>query len=123
MKATRGIDGKVTVTGHPVDLPAEMQHNLLRICQEAMSNASRHAHPPVWMSNSRIPTAALTAAIRDDGCGIRKWKILLSENAGISGLTVWRNAARRIGGKLNVQSRSAGNRDRALIPIEQKQDL
>ena len=31
MKATRLVDGKVTVTGQPVELPAELQHNLLRI--------------------------------------------------------------------------------------------
>jgi len=103
LKESRGISGKVTVSGQPFMLPAEVQHNLLRICQEAMSNAVRHGHPSHVDIDLEFSDSHVKAAIRDDGCGFS-----LSDNspesAGHFGLTVMRERARRIGGQLQILS-------------------
>ncbi|MFY9985543.1 MAG: GAF domain-containing protein [Chthoniobacterales bacterium] len=51
-------------------LPPTVQENLLRIAQEAISNAVRHAKPTVVMVSLRADAANLFLKITDDGSGI-----------------------------------------------------
>ena len=118
VKQSRGIDGAVTVTGQPAALPAELQHNVLRICQEAMSNAVRHGRPSHVNVELAFFENRLTAAIRDDGCGFSV-SDSTAESAGHFGLTVMQERARRIGGRLNVRScPGEGTVIEADIPLE-----
>jgi signal transduction histidine kinase len=117
MKATRGVDGRVTVTGQPVDLPPEMQHNLLRICQEAMSNAVRHGHPSRVDIELMYQDGHISASVRDDGCGFSVEES--SADSGHFGLTVMEERARRIGGQLRIASRPGeGTIIEADVPLE-----
>ncbi|MDE3165338.1 MAG: hypothetical protein KGN36_05990, partial [Acidobacteriota bacterium] len=69
LRETRGVGGSVRITGQPVALAAETQHNLLRICQEAMSNAVRHGCPENVEVELAFAADRVKAAVRDDGCG------------------------------------------------------
>lgn len=100
----RGIQGEVKVEGEPVRIPVELQHNVLRICQEAMANAARHANPSRIEVQLAYEPGALKAVIRDDGCGFPR-EALVVETSGHFGLTVMQERARRLGGSLNIDSR------------------
>ena len=118
VKETRGVDGKMTVTGQPVELPIELQHNLLRICQEAMSNAVRHGHPSHVDVDVAFAEDRLTTTIRDDGCGFPA-EDETAESSGHFGLTVMHERARRIGARLSIGSRPGeGTVVRADMAIE-----
>jgi ligand-binding sensor domain-containing protein/two-component sensor histidine kinase len=117
MQATRGVGGKVTIIGQPMELPAEMQHNILRICQEAMSNAVRHGHPSQVDIELAYTANRIIAVVRDDGCGFSVEDP--SADAGHFGLAVMEERARRIGGRLTIASRPGeGTVVEADIPIE-----
>jgi signal transduction histidine kinase len=100
------VDGRVTcvfeggMSGE--GLAPEYQHELLRIAQEAVSNAMRHAHP----SNVRIglqegPTMWVLT-VTDDGRGMEE----LSQYAAQGfGLTNMRERASAIGGQWRVHSK------------------
>ncbi len=100
----RGIQGAVAVEGQPVELPVELQHNVLRICQEAMSNSARHANPARIDVQLIFSPDSLKAVVRDNGCGLLSDPRYV-EAAGHFGLTVMQERARRHGGTLRIDSR------------------
>ena len=104
VKESRGVGGNVTVVGQPVPLPVDIQHNLLRICQEAMTNATRHGHPDNVDIDLEFKPDSVRAVIRDDGCGFCVADGS-DEKGGHFGLTVMQERARRIGGRLEIRSR------------------
>ncbi len=53
----------------PVSLPAEVQHHLLRIAQEAITNAVKHAHARRVDVTLQVDQGAVKLTVRDDGCG------------------------------------------------------
>lgn len=115
--ANLGIAGRVEVEGQPVELPVELQHNVLRICQEAISNSARHARPARIDVDIVYAPTLLKAAVRDDGCGFNAGA-KPGETAGHFGLTVMQERARRHGGSLEVESRpGSGTTVTVLIPL------
>jgi len=83
-------------------LAPEHQHELLRIAQEAVSNAMRHAHP----SNVRIglqegPTMWVLT-VTDDGQGMEELSTYAAQGFG---LTNMRERASAIGGQWRVHSK------------------
>lgn len=114
---SRGIQGSLIVEGRPAELPAELQHNVLRICQEAISNAVRHARPSTIEVKLIYSSSALRAIVKDDGCGFRE-PLDEFDAAGHFGLTVMRERARRHGGCLRVASSPGGGTSvEAEIPL------
>lgn len=114
----RGIQGAVTVEGQPVELPVDLQHNVLRICQEAMSNAARHANPARIDVQLIYSPGSLKALVRDNGCGFPPGAEA-AETAGHFGLTVMRERARRHGGSLRIESRPGlGATVETTIPLD-----
>ncbi|MGC3981090.1 MAG: GAF domain-containing sensor histidine kinase [Steroidobacteraceae bacterium] len=96
-RVTSSFEGEGIVTG----LAPEREHALLRIAQEAVNNAVRHAQP----SSVRIVLNAedefLVLRIIDDGCGMAQ----LPESAQHGfGLTNMRERAHAIGGLWQVDS-------------------
>lgn len=113
----RGIQGRVSVEGEPAGLPVDLQHNVLRICQEAISNAARHANPARIDVDLVYRPDQLKAVVRDDGRGFGAGDNEV-EPAGHFGLTVMRERARRHGGTLRIESRPGqGTRVEADIPL------
>jgi signal transduction histidine kinase len=100
------VPGGVTCTfeggGITTGLRPEHEHELLRIAQEAVSNAVRHAHP----RTVRITMADLSPywelAVTDDGVGMeQRPDVYAREGFGLSSM---RQRAGAIGGEWEIQS-------------------
>jgi PAS domain S-box-containing protein len=93
-------------TGVPEEsLPSSVQQELLRIAQEAMSNALRHAKPTVVSVHLRCNPPNLLLEVIDNGSGIDDSQAASREGFGFSSM---RARARNIGAQLEV--RTAGGR-------------
>ena len=93
----------------------EHEHELLRIAQEALSNAVRHAHP----SNVRITMtdepAHWALAVADDGVGMEQ-SVETYSGEGF-GLTSMRQRAGAIGGEWLIESKPGqGTRVSVRLP-------
>jgi signal transduction histidine kinase len=96
-------------------LPARIQHELLRIAQEAISNAIRHGKPTVVTVTLRWEAPNLILQIKDNGSGIPKTRL---EKSGGIGLGSMRERAAQIGAKLVIQTGpSRGTRVIVTVPI------
>jgi len=112
----RGITARVEVDGAPVPLPGETVQNLLRICQEAASNAILHGAPSSIEIRLRFAPGQVTASVRDDGAGFDPQRI----PPGHFGLEIMRERARRINGELQISSQpGAGALITATVPLPQ----
>ncbi len=89
-------------TGVPEEsLPFSVQQDLLRIAQEAMSNAVRHAKPTVVTVSLRCDPPDLILEITDNGSGIADSQAANREGFGFSNM---RARARNIGAQLEIRS-------------------
>lgn len=107
------VPGGVTCTfeggGIATGLKPEHEHELLRIAQEAVSNAVRHAHPRNVHITMTDADANWVLAVADDGVGMEQHPELLA-NEGF-GLSSMRQRAGAIGGAWNIESHpGAGTR-------------
>jgi signal transduction histidine kinase/ligand-binding sensor domain-containing protein len=113
----RGIQGAVTVEGPAVELAVDLQLNVLRICQEAISNSARHAHPARIDVQLIFSPSSLKAVVRDNGCGFPT-EAAAVETAGHFGLTVMQERAHRHGGCLRIESHPGlGTTVETTIPL------
>lgn len=62
-----GVPVRVTVTGQPRDLPAEVDQAGYRVVQEALTNVARHAGPTTAHIDVEYAPAQLTVSVTDDG--------------------------------------------------------
>ena len=83
-------------------LAPSVQQDLLRIAQEAISNAIRHARPTVISVSLRRNPPNLVLKIRDNGSGIAKDR---SSGEGF-GFGNMRARAKNIGAELDIRSRA-----------------
>ena len=98
-------------------LPARIQHELLRIAQEAISNAIRHGKPSVVTVTLRWEAPNLVLQIKDNGSGIPKTRLAKSGGIGL-GLDSMRERAAQIGAKLVIQTGPRrGTRLIVTVPI------
>jgi signal transduction histidine kinase len=96
-------------------LPLRVQHELLRIAQEAISNAIRHGKPTVVTVTLRWEPHNLILQIKDNGSGIPTTRLV--ESGGI-GLRSMRERAAQIGAKLVIQTGPGrGTRIIVTLPI------
>jgi signal transduction histidine kinase len=84
-------------------LPALIEDNLLRIGQEAITNAVKHAKPSVITIDLHVSAKRAILSVADDGTGLRQ-----AAAPGRFGLTGMHERARRIGGTLRVDSNPHG---------------
>jgi signal transduction histidine kinase len=82
--------------------PGVIEHHLLRIGQEAISNAVHHATPNTIRILLRYDDETVTMRVEDDGCGFDLEA--RSQNTVRFGLLGMRERADRIGAKLSIQS-------------------
>ncbi len=88
--------------GGATGLPPEHEHALLRIAQEAVINAVRHAQPKNIEIRLDQDGEGLHLTIRDDGVGL--WQLPeVSAQQGF-GLTNMRERAEDMGGRLHIES-------------------
>jgi ligand-binding sensor domain-containing protein/signal transduction histidine kinase len=101
MRGALGVDTRLSVTGQEVSLSPLTVHHLFCICQEAVTNAIRHAAPTSIRINVEYQTAGVALSVKDDGRG---FQFTESPTNGHFGIPVMEERARKLGGHLRVQS-------------------
>ena len=109
-----GFETELRVDGE-VDLGLDAEVALLRIAQEALSNAVRHARARTVCVELAVGPDAVTLVVRDDGRGFDP--DARAVRARRLGLTSMRERAAALGGTLAVESApGAGTAVRAEVP-------
>lgn len=119
MVARIAPSGLATVvrTGTPVRLGTSIEHHLLRIAQEAVANAVKHASARRLELILQYGEADLLLEVRDDGCGFEPVAVL-SGDFGHFGLPSFRGRAEKIGGSVKISSRpGAGTSIVVRVPL------
>ena len=93
----------VEVQGAAFALGRATNHNLLRIAQEATTNALRHANPTRVTISIQYRPGQISLTIADDGVGFEPSTVLQSR-AGHLGLRGIRNRAKKLRGTLRIDS-------------------
>jgi signal transduction histidine kinase len=97
-----------------ISLPEQAQ--LLRIAQEALANARKHAHARSVRVGLNVQREKLTLSIADDGAGFDKEKAARIE--GHFGLKTMRERAESIGARFELASEpGAGSRIAVELPL------
>jgi signal transduction histidine kinase len=108
------IDWILEVDSAP-ELEPRIRLNVLRIVQEALSNALKHAQAKqITISARYVPVSGICIEIEDDGCGVD-----LHAKAG-SGLRNMEKRAQHIGSELRIENRldQLGTRVFLCIPVD-----
>jgi signal transduction histidine kinase len=101
--------------GAATGLPPEHEHALLRIAQEAVINAVRHAQPRNIRIQLGCEDGMLVLSVSDDGCGMQAAPELYAQQG--FGLTNMRERAEAIGGRWQlVSTPEAGTVIRVRVP-------
>lgn len=106
------------VEGTSRDLPPAVEDNLLRICQEAVNNAIKHAAAKQINVTLKYERRQVQLQIKDDGRGfdVSIVQTAKSEHFGLLGM---QERAKKMGGQLILNSTvDAGTQVSALIPVE-----
>jgi signal transduction histidine kinase len=93
----------VEVSGSSRVLPPAMEHHLLRICQEALTNALKHSQARNIAVKLNYTADAVELSVRDDGRGFVP-DTVLNGMVGHLGLQNLRSRARQLHGELTVTS-------------------
>jgi signal transduction histidine kinase len=104
------------VEGVPVDLPRATKHNLLRLAQEATTNAVRHAEASHITIELQYTPEAIVLTVVDDGIGfvVDETRFKTFGHFGLRGL---RARAEKIQGILTIESApGAGTVVRIVVP-------
>lgn len=88
--------------GKPFPLPPVTEHNILRVGQEAATNAVKHAQAGHLEIELSFASDEVRLRVVDDGCGFDEDTLLSSDHFG---LQIMRERARRIGARLQIHSR------------------
>ncbi len=108
---------EISVSGSAAPLPSAIQHHLLRIAQEAITNAVRHAGATTVVVRLEYRARAVFLSVTDDGVGFEANDVL-EKSAGHFGLRGLRGRAAKIGGELHIDSsRGKGTVIEILVPL------
>jgi len=104
----RALDGtavrlKFLVKGTARSVEQDIEANLLRICEEAVANAVKHAHPTQVEVNLQYAAKELQLRVRDNGCGFNP-DGPDGEKAGHFGLAGIRERAKSLAGNVSLKS-------------------
>lgn len=115
MKLTVGtaVQATFTLQGEPRELPPETETNFLRIGQEALTNAIRHARPSKFDVLLSFGERELRLSLCDNGCGFEPDP----KNSGF-GLQGMAERAESMGGHFSIQSANGkGTTISVTIPL------
>jgi signal transduction histidine kinase len=115
--AGSGVEVAVEVMGPGAKLPEEMEQHLLRIAQEAVTNALKHAGASRIGVKLHREARRLHLRIRDDGRGFDQQDVF-SSRAGHFGVIGMRERAERLGGELRLASNPGeGTEVEVTVPL------
>jgi signal transduction histidine kinase len=108
---------EVDVSGSPGELPQDFEQHLLRIAQEAVTNALKHSGARnIWIK-LHIEEHKLYLRIKDDGRGFEPEGAFVSVG-GHFGLIGMRERAERLGGDLRLASQPGeGTEVEVKVPL------
>lgn len=110
-----GVETSVEVTGHARRLAPVIENNLLRVGQEAISNALKHSQAKHIAVSLAFLEKQLRLTIRDDGHG---FDVSKPESAdGGFGLVGMRERAAEVKGRLDVRSDATGTEITLEVPV------
>jgi signal transduction histidine kinase len=102
--------------GAAIDLPDSVAHAVLRIAQEALSNAAKHAAAGNVEAVVEFGEAEVILTVTDDGCGFEPGAAASADPTHF-GLQGMRGRARRLNGEFHIESKlGRGTTVRASIP-------
>jgi signal transduction histidine kinase len=117
LTAGSGVDVAVEVTGTGAKLPEEMEQHLLRITQEAVTNALKHSGASRIGVKLHLDAHNLHLRIWDNGRGFDRQNVF-SSRAGHFGLIGMRERAERLGGELRLASNPGeGTEVEVTVPL------
>jgi len=105
-QATAGteVQAQLNIVGIPRRLEATIENNLLRIGQEAVTNAARHAQATRILIELRFEPKQIRLFVGDDGCGFDPHQGRSFSDDGHFGLIGMRERAERIKGNIDIKS-------------------
>ena len=103
------------ITGTPYILPADTENNLLRIAQEAFTNAIRYAQADEIRVKLAYEPMSCCLRIKDNGQGFEANNTTLSRGFGLLGMT---ERAERIGAQLSIESQ-LGQGTEVIVSVEE----
>ncbi len=113
------VEIQVDVEGENRRLPEETEQHLLRIAQEAVTNAVKHAHASQVRIHLEMANKKLSLRVADNGQGFEQDEAF-SEVGGHFGLLGMRERAERLGGELRLHSeRGQGTEVAVTVPLSQ----
>jgi signal transduction histidine kinase/ligand-binding sensor domain-containing protein len=105
LTAGTGIDVQFQVNGPFRTLPSHLETNILRIGQEAITNAIKHANPSQIKIELEFDSNCVNLYVYDDGIGIDHDRLLHNTQDNHFGLVGMRERAREEGGEIYFNSR------------------
>ena len=112
-----GIEGTLNIDGPVRDLGSKTEHHLLRIAQEAVANAVKHAAPGRIEVTLRFDEDALSMVVRDDGKGFVR-ETARAMPVGHFGLRFLEERAAKLGTVLELcTSPGAGTTVAVTVPL------
>jgi signal transduction histidine kinase len=120
IERTYGVQVAITVNGRrPSHCAADVDLQLFRIGQEAITNAIRHGHATQVNITVTYDKDRVRLSVCDNGCGFTPDEHQLAREAGEHfGLQTMRERAARISGRLEiVSSPGSGTTVETLIPV------
>ncbi|HET9696807.1 MAG TPA: sensor histidine kinase [Terriglobales bacterium] len=112
------VEIDVNIKGEPNRLKPNVEMNLLRIGQEAITNALKHGNAKHVSVELEYSPTGVRLSVADDGKGFSAQEIALAQNSHF-GLLDMRERAQSLGGSLVVES-ELGKGTRIKIDVEHK---
>jgi len=113
----------IGTSGRAVPLDPAVEHDILMVAREAVSNAVRHARPHEVRLQVDFEQDRIRMQVHDDGCGFDPQQVLISsgEHFGLVGM---RERIERLGGRFAVRSSPGLGTDlTAEVPVKLGVDL
>ncbi|HEX3560655.1 MAG TPA: two-component regulator propeller domain-containing protein [Pyrinomonadaceae bacterium] len=118
LTAGSGVQTQFQVGGTFRPLPAQVENNLLRIGQEAVNNAVRHARAQTISVQLSFDTGSVRLSVSDDGRGFDPGNHSNGSD-GHFGIVGMRERAEEVGGSVNIESGPGeGSEVSVSIPVE-----